>query len=352
MNKEDYCLADLEKMPDQQIIQLGKSIIEKGGSLDVLSGKKEAKFSLLQASTFFVKDEAVGWLTQNNANPNIKTQNGNDALSLLFGNFYNKEENKSEDFWNRFRKCLECLKQAGANFNLPTYDNKKAVFTLLKYEKDKIPSDILWDIFKNTKFNDKQTIKNGDDIFASLMFSVKNFTFENVQFLIEQKKLSLNNNEVPSNSIIFLMSFATPQEMKHIRKLLDTLHKAYPFDFSIKRWVFGKDEMVNALDTAIAEKNISSFKFILKNSKLLLENNYGDLGLAGQCAIMDFIPGLSYALKNYPFNWDFKEDLLNVCDSSNGKVIVDTEYKKFLFNSLSSKLKQKEDGRQERRMKI
>lgn len=337
----------LLELSDQEIINMMKSLIAEGISINDILGDKHHEYTMMHACCFFLKDKALAWMLEQGADIDMRCSS-TTALGMLVSNFFSNKE-RGTSYWSKFRSCLAILKKHNANFDLLNHEKKKPLFTLLEYEKTKIPQEIMNMFFDKTTLKEKK----GPNIIDALLKNEVNFTPININYIVEKKDYDLNGKNEPQSAIAFSLANLPEKIFKKIKKVIENIYEKYGFKLNISNNVKkDKSNLVLPIELAITKKNLSLFKFILEKCPEIIKHKFGSMDLTQYCAMVGFKDGLKYMLASNQFNWENKEDLVNICSRNNDKALVKKEHMKHMYDSLSKELTSNVQAKPVKKMKL
>jgi hypothetical protein len=323
----------LLELSDQEIINTMKSLMSEGISINEILGDENHQYTMMHACCFFLKDKALAWMLENGAEVDMKCST-TTALGMLVSNFFSNKE-RGTNYWSKFRTCLAILKKHEANFDILNHEKKKPLFALLEYEKTKIPQEIMNIFFDRTTLKEKK----GINIVDALLKNEINFTPANINYIVEKKAYDLNSKNEPQNSLAFSLANLPEKIFKKVRKVIESIYEKYSFKLNIpNNTKNAKAATVQPIEVAITKKNLSFFKFILEKCPEIIKYKFGTMDLTQYCAMVGFKDGLKHMLASNQFNWDNKEELVNICSREKDKGLVKKEHMKHLYDSFDAEL--------------
>jgi hypothetical protein len=337
----------LLELSDQEIINMMKSLMAEGIGINEILGDEHHQYTMMHACCFFLKDKALSWMLEHGAEVDMKCS-ATTALGMLVSNFFSNKE-RGTNYWSKFRSCLAILKKHDANFDILNHEKKKPLFALLEYEKTRVPQEIMNIFFDKTTLKEKK----GPNIIDALLKNEINFTPINVNYIVEKKDYDLNSKSEPQNAIAFSLANLPERIFKKIKKVIENVYEKYCFKLDIpNKAKSAKGDTVLPIEVAITKKNLSFFKFILEKCPEIIKHKFGTLNLTQYCAMVGFKDGLQYMLTSNQFDWENKEELVNICSRDKDKALVKKEHMKNLYDSFSAELVPNIQAKPVKRMKL
>jgi len=336
----------LLELSDQEIINMMKSLISEGISINETLGDANHQYTMMHACCFLLKDKALTWMLEQGSNVNFKCSE-NTGLGMLVNNFFSNKE-KDTNYWNKFKACLQVLKKYDADFNITNHDGEKPLFTLLKKEKTKIPQEVMNVFFDKTNLIEKK----GANVIDELLLNEVNFTPANINYIVEKKGIDLNSRNEPQKAFAFILANIPEKIFKKVKKVIENIYEKYSFLLNIPNTKSKKENAVLPIEIAISKKNFSFFKFVLEKCPEVIKHKFGDMNLTQYCAMVGFNDGLKHMLASNQFEWSNKEELVNICSKDKGKVLIKKEHMKYVYDSLDSELEIKASAKPVKRMKL
>lgn len=260
----------------------------------------ESSFNLIHPCACYKKMKAVKWLLENGANPDLRSSNGNTALTFFCSNSDTYNAQDEQNFINGLKLFIENK----VNFNSIGYDGMNALEVFLRYKKTPITQSVANIFIEQTDFSNTQILPN-------LVYNPQFFNIEIIQKLLNknanfnyQEKFKQDGQQYYGPTMLANLVNLDRKDFKQIEPIIEHINKNYKFDYNTLTTFYNDNnetQNVSLLEYAIRRNSSSAFKFFTKKAPHLLNDCTQSMSLVEQCAQFNFSYGLKFFFKKTRF---------------------------------------------------